>query len=275
MPGFHKATENQGTKLLKALSEAGLYIFDMEKARQIAQQIEISSSYLKELLSRLEERKWIIRLHRGLYATTGGLPGSIQLHPFVIATHLVEPSAISHLSALSFHGLTEQMPHVVTVTTTSSFVTPSMRTGEKEGSRHRWEVQGVSCEFVKVKKDFFFGIEKVWIDQQFRIAITDKERTILDGCIYPQMFGGLGEVIGFIKDNLYQLDTKQLVNYALKYKKETIIKRLGWILDNLNVEEALLEPLQQVPISSYRPLDPAAPKQGKHDRKWMIINNLW
>lgn len=268
-------SDNLGLVLLKALIEAGLFIFKTEEAKTVARALDISDAYLKQLLARLEAREWIVRLHRGLYATTGGLPGSIQLHPFAIATHLVEPSAISHLSALNFHGLTEQMPNVVTVTTTQGFVTPSMRTGKKEGPRHRWEVQGILCEFIKIKPAFFFGVTKIWIDQHFRIAITDKERTILDACISPQMFGGMGEVIDLIKENLTQLDVKKLVDYALQYKKDTTIKRLGWILDHAGVNETLLKPLQQIEISSYRVLDPSGPKKGKCDPKWMIQNNLW
>ncbi len=50
-----------------------------------------------------------------------------------IATSLVSPSAIAHFSALAHHGLTDQIPQVISAITTRKVVVPSMRMAEGAG----------------------------------------------------------------------------------------------------------------------------------------------
>lgn len=66
-------------------------------------------------------------MRRGLYTTIGMESVANITHSFLIATHLVQPSAISHWSALQHHGLTEQIPQIITASTPTKVVTPSMR----------------------------------------------------------------------------------------------------------------------------------------------------
>ncbi len=142
---------------------------------------------------------------------------------------------------MHFHGLTEQVPQVVTAVTTRKVVTPSMRKGasSRTGSRHTWEIQGVRYAYVSVKKEHFFGIENVWVDQNFRIPMTDKERTILDGFISPRRFGSLSEILGILHDHVGVLDTERLVAYALRYGKASVAKRLGWALEQIKAPQKL------------------------------------
>lgn len=263
-----------GTGLLQALAQEGRYLFSTDQAREVGERLGIGYGFLRKLLSDLEASQWILRIKGGLYATTGELPGNIHVHSFAVATRLVEPSAISHQSALNFHGLTEQVPVMVTASTPKSYVTPSMRQGGKKGPRHAWTVAGVSYEYVRIKPEHFFGVEEVWVDTRFRVPIFDKERTLLDGFIHPAQFGGMGEVLGLMEENAPQLDLKKLVQYALQYDKGAVIKRLGWALAHMGVEETIWSPLKAVPLSSYRLLDASRPRGGAYDKTWMIQNNL-
>ncbi len=126
----------KGLRLLQELANQGLFIFTVVDARATAVGLGISDNYLSQVLSHLSHAGWIIRLRRGLYAGTGSLPGGVQVHPFAVATRLVEPSAISHWSAMSYHGFTDQIPHIVTAFTPQKVVTPTMREskGKKAGS---------------------------------------------------------------------------------------------------------------------------------------------
>jgi predicted transcriptional regulator of viral defense system len=219
---------------------------------------------------------WIRRLRDGLYAGTGTLLGDVDIHPFAIATHLVSPSAISHWSAMSHHGLTEQIPRAVTAFTPKRFMTPSMRTTAKQGSmsKQAWEVEGVRYEYVIVKPEFFFGIEEIWVDQNFKVPITDKERTMLEGFASPRLLGGMGEVLGILSEHISEFDLHKLVGYALRYGKASVIKRLGWALEQAGAPVSVSAPLAEVPISGYRVLDPTRPRTGPCDGRWMIQNNL-
>jgi predicted transcriptional regulator of viral defense system len=177
---------------------------------------------------------------------------------------------------MNYHGLTEQIPHTVTAITTKKVVTPSMRDseGERHPLKHMWEVQGVHCEYVTVKSEHFFGLEEVWLDQMSKVQITDRERTMLEGFISPNIFGGMGEVLGILDEYAHELDLKKIVGYALQYGKASLVKRLGWSLEEVGVTGDDLTPLKEMPISGFRVLDPTRPHRGPCDKHWMIQNNL-
>ena len=177
-----------GIALATAMADAGLYIFSTDDAQRLAA-ADVPAGRVPYLLKLLADAGWLIRLRRDLYAGTGRLPGGVDVPPFAIATSLVAPSAVSHWSALAYHGLTDQVPVVVTATTTRRVVTPRMRVSATPASpatpavlatpaRRQpagiWRVAGIDCRYVTVVPDRYFGIEPVWLDQRFRVAITDR-----------------------------------------------------------------------------------------------------
>jgi predicted transcriptional regulator of viral defense system len=264
-----------GVALAASLSKAGLYIFRTADAARVAPQ-GVDPQRVRFLLKSLADAGWVIRLRRDLYAGTGRLPGGVDVPAFSIATALVSPSAVSHLSALAYHDLTEQIPLVVTVSTPRKVVTPSMRKGSSAGeARHIWHVAGIDCRYVTViPHRFDLGWETIWLEERFRVKITDRERTVLDLFAFPRMFGGLGEALSVIERRRDGLDVEKLVDYALRYGSAAVVKRLGWSLERAGVDMRILMPLLEVPTSHYSPLDPGRVRRGEHDSRWMIIANL-
>lgn len=269
-------TKSQGIRLIKRLLLHGKRIFGMEDAKTAAIQEKVPHDQLKKILSNLAQRGDILRLRRGLYISAGPFPDQTRPHPLVIATHLVQPSAISHWSALLHHGLTEQIPRIVTASTPNKIITPSMRGkhASRSQTKHMWEIAGTRYEYITVQQKHFFGIEKIWLDEHFQIAITDKERTLLDVFIYPKMFGGIGEALGILENSLANIDVKKLIHYAVNYGKKSLAKRVGWALEYFGVAAQELEPLLEIPIHHYCRLDPSAPAKGHCDKRWMVQNNL-
>jgi len=265
-----------GIRLLRSLSAQGKRIFTSEDAKLLAASTNISMDYIGQVLPRLVEGGWAIRIKRGLYAVTGGLPGGEAIPSFAIATSLVMPSAISLWSAMSFHGLTEQVPRIISAITPKKVVTPSMRGGAADAGagRHVWKTLGQSFEYVTVKPQLFFGIDRVWIEQDFRVPITDRERTMLEGFASPALFGGLGEVLGIFEEHLTEMDLQKLVGYALKYGKAAVGKRLGWAMERMGVAEKIFAPLQELPIKGFRLLDPVSPAGGPYVKRWGLRDNL-
>jgi predicted transcriptional regulator of viral defense system len=265
-----------GLRFLREQAALGHFIFTTKEALPVADRLGISEGHLRKLLYQLVAGGWILRLRDGLYAGTGTLSGAAEIHPFAIANHLVTPSAVSHWSAMSHHGLTEQLPRFVTAFTPKRFMTPSMRTKTKQSDRSKqaWEVEGVRYEYVIVKPELFFGIEDVWVDQRFKVSITDKERTMLEGFASPRMFGGMGEVLGILGEHINEFDLNKLVGYAVRYGKGSVIKRLGWGLEQAGAVAAALTPLADIPVSGVRVLDPTGPRTGPCDGRWMIQDNL-
>ena len=272
---YRKRPGTHAVRLVRTLANEGLQVFSTSEARDVAARAEIPEGYVRWLLSQMVHNGWLIRLRRGLYAMSGVASGEISVHPFLIATRLVSPSAISHWSALSYHGLTDQVPRVVTAFTPKKVVTPSMRSIDHKGSaRHAWEVAGVPYEYVSVKKEHFFGIEQVWVDDKSRVPITDRERTVLETFISPRRFGGIGEALRLSESHAQELQTDRLVEYAIRYGKISVAKRLGWALELAHVDQSVLLPLLKMPATGYHALDPSRPKRGPYNKRWMIQDNL-
>ena len=274
---IQKPVESYGIRLLQQLFLRGKRIFNMQDVVATATLEQIPVNQLRKILSNLAKQGRVLRLRRGLYVSVGWLlPQETQPHPFVISAYLIQPSAISHWSALQHHGLTEQIPHVIMASTSQKIVTPSMR--EKQSSprkmKHAWIINDVRYEYISVQQKHFFGIIKIWLDEYFQVSITDKERTLLDVFIYPKMFGGMGEALGILESSLADVDIKKLVNYAIQYDKKAISKRLGWALEYFGISTQELEPLLNVPIDYYCRLDPSSPPIGPCDKRWMLQNNL-
>jgi predicted transcriptional regulator of viral defense system len=271
-----KPAQSHGMRLLRQLFLRGKRIFNMKDAMEAAHQEHIPQVQVKKILSNLAKQAQLLRLRRGLYVGIGLLPDQINAHPFVISAYLIQPSAISHWSALQYHGLTEQIPNIITASTPTKVVTPSMHKTKRQRKKrkHAWEISGVRYEYMTIQQKHFFGIEKIWIDEHFQVPITDKERTLLDMFIYPKMFGGMGEALGILENALPGIDIQKLVDYAIRYDQKSLAKRLGWALEYFNVSKKYLTLLLQVPTNYFCRLDPSKPAIGPCDKRWMIQDNL-
>jgi predicted transcriptional regulator of viral defense system len=267
--------ERRTSARLELLSNLGSQygrIITVEQARQDAAEFGLSENYVRQAFHHLERAGWITRLKRGMYALTSPLFAPPEpLHEFEIAMHLVEPAAISHWTAMHYHGLTEQIPRTVYILTTETW------RPRRKGSKNPrvYTVDGHNYEFVQVKQERFFGIDSIWIGNQnhFRVKITDRERTLIDGLIRPQYCGDFGDVIEAIHDHADQLNLDLMIDYALQIDAATC-KRLGWILSQAMPNAPLLDRLRKVDVAGYVPLDPTGPKKGRCNNEWHIQENL-
>jgi len=267
---------SRGIALASSLAEAGLYVFTTEDAVRLRPD-DVSPTTVRYLLKLLTDAGWIIRLRRGLYAGTGRLPGGVDVPPFAIATSLVSPSAVAFFSALAHHGLVDQIPRVITAITPRKVVVPSMRgASEATGQRgqHLWHAAGLDFRYVAIlPKRFSFGIDSVWLDDRFRVPITDRERTVLDLFALPRLVGGLGEGLAILERVGDGIDLEKLVSYALRYDSVAVAKRLGWSLEQTGTSGSVLVTLAELPTSHFTALDPGRVRRGPRDRRWMIIDN--
>lgn len=262
---------SSGVDLVRLLAAEGHRIFSIDTAQTLSARVGIRSAYLKEALYHLRQNGWIISLRRGLYAISSPEPGILPTHEFEIAMALVEPAAISHWSAMHHHGLTEQAPRQVFISTTRTSV-PRVRGEKGIVQAHGYPVAGTIYRFTQLKPEYFFGNQQVWVGEA-RITITDPERTLIDGLREPKYCGDFAEVLHAFDVRRPQLDMSRIVDYALKLGG-AMAKRLGWVLERQDVPLAELRPLEEVSVTSYNRLDSSGPKQGPYNARWMIQENL-
>jgi len=261
-----------GVELVRLLAEQGERVFSTEKARELSVRAGIKPNYLLEALYHLRRNGWIVALRRGFYALASSVPGVAPVHEFEIAMAIVRRAAISHWSALHYHGLTDQVPLKVFVLTTTDTAIPQTRGDQTRHAGGGCQVGETVYQFIRVKPARFFGLEKIWVGDA-HVTVTDPERSLLDGLMMPQYCGDFAEVLHAFDVRGDRLDLNRVVNYALKLDGATI-KRLGWVLEHQGVDLARLEPLVKAPITGYRSLDPTGPHQGIRNHRWMIQENL-
>jgi predicted transcriptional regulator of viral defense system len=263
-----------GVEMIRKLFEEGKHIFTIQDARKAASYCGIADNYVVEALHYLSNTGWITRPKRGLYIISSSFPGMTPIHEFEIAMALVQPSAISHWSALHFHGMTEQIPQRVYVTTVQTI--PVSRSAKRQTKSHRSfsrEINGILYDFIKIKPERFFGFKNYWIGEA-KVAITDPERTLIDGLIFPKYFGDWAEVFSAFESRISSLNLDKIIDYSLRLDV-VIVKRLGWIMEKVGVEDVILQKLESVPIKGYRVLIPGGPQKGTCNKRWMIQENLF
>ncbi len=263
-----------GVEMVRKLSEDGKRIFTIQDARRVASSCGITDSYLLESLHHLSNTGWIVRLKRGLYIIYSSFPGMTPIHEFEIAMALVHPATISHRSAMHFHGMTEQIPQRVYVTTIQPIVASrAVKRRNKNQRSFSREINGILYQFVRIKPDRFFGFKDYWVGEA-KVTITDPERTLIDGLITPKYFGDWAEIYSAFESQFSKLDLDKMIAYSLRLDA-AVAKRLGWILENIGgVDNSILEKLEGIPIKGYRVLDPTGPRKGHCNKRWKIQENL-
>lgn len=258
-------TPTKAFQLARRLAEQGYRLFSLNEARQVAELSNLEIKDMKSALMSLKSQGWIHSVKRDLYILDSLFLGGKPAHEFEIATHLVTPSAISHYSAFHYHELTDQIPQIVFATTLTGKSLPRVSPGDL------FTYKGIRYRFSQIKADHFFGIENVWIGDA-RIPITDIERTLIDGLIKPKYCGGFMEVLSAYSTP-HEFNIPKLIDYALRLDI-SVAKRLGWVLEHLNLEDGGLKTLAALPFKGFIQLDPSAKKKGPYNKRWQIQENI-
>ena len=251
-------------QLAKELAAAGYRLFSVDDTRKVIEEEQLEIKDIRSALHSLKLRGCIHSVKRGLYALDSAFLGGQPIHEFEIAIRLVVPSVISHYSSFHFHELTDQIPQIVFATIPKGTSIP--RTKSEEFFNYR----GIRYCYSQVKQEQFFGMEQVWVGEA-RIPIMDLERTLLDGLIKPKYCGGLREVLAAF--SAAEFDVHKIIDYALRLDV-SVAKRLGWVLESLEIQNEGIEALAKLPFEGFAKLDPSAKNTGPYNKRWQIQENF-
>jgi predicted transcriptional regulator of viral defense system len=256
-----------GMNFIKYLAQQGYRIFDINEARSKGEEVGIKPTYMKECLSILKQHGWIETVRPGLYAICSELLSGSSVSEYEIAMKLVEPATICCWSAMHYHQITQQIPHQIFVLTTLGSRLPYA------AGHHGQEVtlRGVRYHFLRIKKEHFFGIKKVWVGEA-RVNITDLEKTLLDGLSRPKYCGGFGEVLESFKIASDKIDLHKIIDYAKKMGPSAT-RRVGWTLDYLEIPPELTKELES-DYNGYINLNSSGTNAGKFNKKWGVRENI-
>lgn len=221
---------------------------------------------VKELLSDMTKRGLLMRLREGVYYIIPYEQNSESFMPdwHIIAEHLIKDAEhyIGYYSALQIHNLITQ-PSLKEQIVVSKQMRPSII-----------KIKNVPFQFIYHNESHFFGAKKIWVDNFNKVQCSDIEKTIIDCLFKPDYAGGIVEIAKAIYSSKTQIDFGKLLDYAKTFQSQAVIKRLGYLLELLEINTSIIQELQKVKSASYVLLDTELPKSGKMISRWSIHQNL-
>ena len=212
----------------------------------VQNKLDKSRDYTKLFLYRLKKKGYINKIEKNKY--------TLFTDAFLIASRIVWPSYISCWSALNYHNLTEQIPHVISVVTTRN--------------KKSIKFNGVQIYFIKISKNNFFGYERFKYDN-FEIFVADIEKSIIDSALLRK--ASFSEIMEIISNNIKEIRINKFLQYLKKTNNKSLIKRLGYLFEDLGKD--YYSQLKKFVDATYIPLDYSKKIKGKKNKKWRIIIN--
>jgi predicted transcriptional regulator of viral defense system len=254
----------RSSELLFQLIQEDLQFFSLSDAMRVLSSSEPDA--VRKLLADMTNRGLLLRIKDGLYHIIPFEKDSKEYFPnwHLTARAMVYPQNyyIGFYSALDIHGLITQ-PSLSEQVVTEKQVIPKIK-----------RVRNVNFEFITFSKNKFFGFEKTWIDDFNKVNCSDLEKTFID-CLYiPSYAGGISEIVKAIYKSREKIKPERIIEYLERFDAQVVYKRLGFVLQHLDILKELRIVIHSKLTSSYTLLDPSLTKKGKHSSYWKIIDNV-
>jgi predicted transcriptional regulator of viral defense system len=258
-----KTAGPQTAHLIAAIYDRGQTTFTNSDVEAIT---GLEATSARSLVRNAEARGLVTRLKPGLFVLVPPELGSAREfsgNPYLTARAMVGNSEyyISHSSAMELHRMVTQ-PQFTVFTSTPKRL--RART-----------IHGTEFRFVFVQPEHLFGVATHWITKQDAVWISDLERTLIDGLRQPEYCGGITEVAKGLWMRREDLITSRIVEYALRLRVGSIIRRLGYLLELYRLApDSELQRLRSALTVTYSLLDPVMPNEGSRMARWRLRLNV-
>jgi len=259
---FLKTLGPISVSFIESFLKRGQVIFTVDQAWDVyGKTRQQTTDFLRDLAN----KGVIARIKPGLYLILQLGQEETQLTNWpVIAQAIAMPDDyyISHLGAMRLHGMTTHPLYDVYITITKR--------------KKAYQVSNINYHFIYTNPKYFWGMQSHWVSKQKKVILSDIERTILDGFDRPELCGGVKDVVRGIWAVKKNVDWDKLVVYAKKFRTKAAVKRLGYVLELLNLGNQILSSLQHIisGANDYVLLDPNEIDQGRYVRRWRVRVNI-
>lgn len=260
----HKFISTQSNEILSYFNQVHKDCFDYAEATSALP--DSKASALKELLSDMVKRGLLMRLKKGLYYI---IPYEQEAKTFMPDWHLIAEHVtkgtkhyIGYYSALQIHNLITQ-PSLKEQIVVAKQIRPSTL-----------KIKNTPFQFIYHNEKHFFGSKKIWIDRFNKVECSDLEKTFVDCLFKPDYAGGIVEVARAIYISRDKIKFEKLLEYTQRFESQAVIKRLGFLLETLEIKSGITKKLLKSKTASYVLLDTELPKSGKMISRWSIQQNL-
>ncbi len=252
----------KSANFLMILAGTNQQFFDIKMAAKIT---DSSLSTTRGFVNDLVNRGLVLRIKPGKFYVIPYNQDSETYMPnwHLIAAYLVSgKNYIGYYSALEIHELITQpalLEHIVINQTLS---------------KSEITVKDIKFKFIYHNAQHFFGFEDIWIDSYHQAKVSDLEKTIIDCIFQPEYAGGIIEISKAIYKSKDRIDWNKLKKYISKFYSKAVNKRLGYILELLDIQVEIQKYLLKHLGKSHTLLDPSVPSRGVFISKWKLYANI-
>jgi len=213
-----------------------------------AEILKMSSQDAAKLLSRLTVAGLLKRIKRGVYLSAVQQGDSLSgMNLWLLAQNLFSSCYVGGYSAAKYWGLKEEGDDKVLVITTN------------KPRNHFPIINGAQFVLRTVSQEAMFGLQAV-PHRSSKILISDPSKTMVDMLLDPRLGGGtIFDVASMLACYLKSghRNVELLFDYAKQLRSGAVLKRLGFLLDQLEPSEGNIVSLCKLLKSEgYIKLDP-------------------
>lgn len=242
---------------------------DTIRTGELTAALGVTESQERNLLYRLADSGWIVRLKRGVYLVPPRIPAGGKYSPGValVLQKLMEENngryQICGPTAFNFYGLDDQIPTVTYV-----------YNNRISGSR---TVGTLAFQFIKVADVRLGATNAVRTREGDEVIYSSRIRTLMDAVYDWSRFNSLPRGYEWIRQEVGQNPklAPELVDATAQFGNQATIRRIGYLLDTQEQPSRIIKRLQ-LKLSESEALIPWIPSKstkGKINRKWGIIVN--
>lgn len=218
----------------------------------------------RQQLSYHQKAGHLIHIRKFLYAVKPMLNQEQWIDPYLIASKAAVEAIIAYHTALELHG--------IAYTTFNEFTFLANRQISSFNYEGQYFRPIIQPKALMQGSQIDYGIE---LTQRsgLSVKLTCLERTIVDVLDRPDLGGGWEEIWRSL-DNVTQLNTKRLIEYALLLNNATTIAKVGYFLEqrpsHFSLEKIHLEKLlTRIPKQPHYMSRESG--EGKYIEKWQLI----
>jgi predicted transcriptional regulator of viral defense system len=235
--------------------------------KQAMEILSVSYNHVRVVLHRLTEKGWLSPVVPGIYEfipADRGEVAFVDTNPLALGSVLVDPYAFSFATAAYYYGLTAQASSTVFLETTKG------KTRDILARRKRYRV-------IAIPEHLFFAVIEINAYGN-NVKIVEAEKAILDSLDHPEAAGDIPEIAAMLWQGRNRLDWQKLITYAKVFQSQSLIQRLGFLLDFLKIEipsEERDKLLTQVSKTHcYLGRIGKWGKSGSHNPTWQVVVNI-
>lgn len=219
-----------------------------------------------KILGYLASKGWLSRVRRGLFIAVpleAESPEDWRADPWLVAGRVFAPCYVGGWSACEHWNLTEQLFRSVVVVS-----------ARPQRAAHI-TVQGTEFRVATRQPRTLFGTRPVWRGRE-RVDVSDPTRTVIDVLDDPAIGGGIRHVAEVVDAYFASehRDDELLVGYGDRLGNRTVFKRLGYLIEVLDVNApALIERCLERRSAGIAKLDPSVRGAGRITKRWGLRRN--